>query len=198
MCFQRYFVVEKGILIYGKGPNEISRGKVHGSVDIGLSVISSKLKRKRIDIDAEEYIYHLKAKADETFNAWVKQLTVSAFSSFLPSATCKQSFFSFQVHRLYRQHILTYGIRSFNTSSSNTMENNIPHSKSASSPHDSLALNVAKTPSRLAAWLLDCGPGLDQAQRDGQHLQHQVHRLEQLLERMGHSGGGGDADSQVS
>lgn len=76
------------MLIYGKGPNEISKGKIHGSVDIGLSVISTKLKRRRIDIDAEEFIYHLKAKTDETFNAWVQQLTA---------------------HRLYRQHVLTYG-----------------------------------------------------------------------------------------
>jgi len=57
---QRYFVVDKGILIYAKGPGEIARGKHHASLDIGLSVISSKQKRRRIDIDAEEFIYHLK------------------------------------------------------------------------------------------------------------------------------------------
>lgn len=90
LILQRYFVLDKGILIYGKGPSDINRGKIHGSVDIGLSVISSKLKRRRIDIDAEEFIYHLKAKTEETFNSWVKQLTV---------------------HRLYRQHILTYGAK---------------------------------------------------------------------------------------
>lgn len=58
--FQRFFVVDKGILVYGKGPGDIARGKIHGSVDIGLSVVSTKAKRKRIDIDAEEFIYHLK------------------------------------------------------------------------------------------------------------------------------------------
>lgn len=87
---QRYFVLDKGILIYGKGPTEINRGKIHGSVDIGLSVISSKSKRRRIDIDAEEFIYHLKAKTEDAFVSWVKQLTI---------------------HRLYRQHILTYGAK---------------------------------------------------------------------------------------
>jgi hypothetical protein len=46
--------------VYGKGPGDIARGKIHGSVDIGLSVVSTKAKRKRIDIDAEEFIYHLK------------------------------------------------------------------------------------------------------------------------------------------
>lgn len=83
-------MLDKGILIYGKGPSDINRGKIHGSVDIGLSVISSKLKRRRIDIDAEEFIYHLKAKTQETFNTWVNQLTI---------------------HRLYRQHVLTYGAK---------------------------------------------------------------------------------------
>lgn len=85
---KRYFTIEKGILVYGKGPTEISKGKIHGSLDIGLSVISTKVKRRRIDIDAEEFIYHLKAKSDEVFTNWVQQLTA---------------------HRLYRQHILTYG-----------------------------------------------------------------------------------------
>lgn len=81
-------MIEKGILVYGKGPSDISKGKIHGSVDIGLSVITTKRKRKRIDIDAEEFIYHLKAKSEDTFTSWVQQLTT---------------------HRLYRQHILTYG-----------------------------------------------------------------------------------------
>jgi hypothetical protein len=49
--------------VYAKGPGDIARGKIHGSVDIGLSVISTKAKRKRIDIDAEEFIYHLKVGA---------------------------------------------------------------------------------------------------------------------------------------
>lgn len=57
---QRFFILDKGVLTYGKGPSEIARGKIHGQVDIGLSVISTKGKRKRIDIDADEFIHHLK------------------------------------------------------------------------------------------------------------------------------------------
>lgn len=90
VLLQRYFVLDKGILIYAKSPGDITRGKKHGSVDIGLSVISTKDKRRRIDIDAEEFIYHLKAKTVETFHCWVDQL---------------------KAHRLYRHHILTYGLR---------------------------------------------------------------------------------------
>lgn len=98
---KRFFVLNKGILIYGKNQNEINKGKIHGSVDIGLSVISSKLTGCRIDIDAEEFIYHLKAKTEDNFNAWLKQLTD---------------------HRLYRQHGLTYGSRAGIYSSSQTTE----------------------------------------------------------------------------
>lgn len=39
---------------------QMVRGKTLGSVDVGLSVISTKSQRRRIDIDAEEHIYHLK------------------------------------------------------------------------------------------------------------------------------------------
>jgi len=53
--------------VYAKGPGDIARGKIHGSVDIGLSVLSTKVKRKRIDIDAEEFIYHLKVSVHLLF-----------------------------------------------------------------------------------------------------------------------------------
>lgn len=74
--------------MYGKSPADIAKGKMHGTLDIGLSVISTKQKRRRIDIDAEEFIYHIKTKSDDVFNNWVRQLTA---------------------HRLFRQHMLTYG-----------------------------------------------------------------------------------------
>lgn len=61
--------------MYAKGPGDIARGKIHGSVDIGLSVLSTKAKRKRIDIDAEEFIYHIKVSA---FVLWS-----CAFNSFI-------------------------------------------------------------------------------------------------------------------
>lgn len=56
-------MLDKGILVYGKSPGDVARGKLHGSVDIGLSVISTKSKRKRLDIDAEEFIHHLKVSS---------------------------------------------------------------------------------------------------------------------------------------
>lgn len=41
---------------------QIQKGKVHGSIDVGLSVMSIKKKARRIDLDTEEHIYHLKVK----------------------------------------------------------------------------------------------------------------------------------------
>ncbi|KAL0626334.1 Oxysterol-binding protein-related protein 6 [Plecturocebus cupreus] len=61
----------------------IQKGKVHGSIDVGLSVMSIKKKARRIDLDTEEHIYHLKVKSQDWFDAWVSKL---------------------RHHRLYRQN----------------------------------------------------------------------------------------------
>lgn len=41
-------------------PLQITKGKVHGSIDVRLSVMSINKKAQRIDLDAEDNIYHLK------------------------------------------------------------------------------------------------------------------------------------------
>ena len=41
---------------------QIQRGKLHGSIDVGLSVMSVKKRARRIDLDTEEHIYHLKVR----------------------------------------------------------------------------------------------------------------------------------------
>ncbi|XP_045505598.1 oxysterol-binding protein-related protein 3-like isoform X5 [Colias croceus] len=87
---KRFFVVDAGILVYARSPTDVARGRLHGSVDVGLSVISAKARRRRIDIDADEFIYHLRAKTPDVFRTWLAVLTA---------------------HRLYRQHLLTFGAR---------------------------------------------------------------------------------------
>ncbi|XP_051574127.1 oxysterol-binding protein-related protein 3 isoform X4 [Myxocyprinus asiaticus] len=57
---KRFFYLDKGILKYGKCPADIEKGKLHGCIDVGLSVMAIKKKAKCIDLDAEENIYHLK------------------------------------------------------------------------------------------------------------------------------------------
>ena len=39
----RYFILETGVLIYGKTPSDIARGRTHGRIDVGLCVISAKV-----------------------------------------------------------------------------------------------------------------------------------------------------------
>ncbi|XP_054277187.1 oxysterol-binding protein-related protein 3-like isoform X2 [Macrosteles quadrilineatus] len=153
---KRYFVLDKGILVYGKSPGDVARGKIHGSVDIGLSVISTKSKRKRLDIDAEEFIHHLKAKQYEVFQQWVQQL--------------KQ-------HRLYRQHLLTYGTRDAILSDDNkNTPNNVHRTK--------LSPEVGREVPRLAAWLLEANPPLDMAARDLTQAQQSLAQLARLVEQL--------------
>ncbi|XP_032890918.1 oxysterol-binding protein-related protein 7 isoform X2 [Amblyraja radiata] len=71
---KRYFILEKGILKYAKTQQDILRGKLHGSINIGLSVMSINKKSKRIDLDAEENLYHLKVKSQDVFTTWVSKL----------------------------------------------------------------------------------------------------------------------------
>ncbi|XP_059510021.1 oxysterol-binding protein-related protein 3 isoform X4 [Stegostoma tigrinum] len=80
---KRYFFLDKGIMKYSKSQSDIEKGKLHGCIDVGLSVMSIKEKAKCIDIDTEEHIYHLKVKFKESFDDWVAKL---------------------RHHRLYRQN----------------------------------------------------------------------------------------------
>lgn len=88
---QRYFILEKGILKYSKAQQDVSerqdrvpemfplgpktrgvtkplllfqiqRGKLHGSLDVSLAVMSINKKSKRIDLDAGDNLYHLKVE----------------------------------------------------------------------------------------------------------------------------------------
>uniref|UniRef100_A0A8C0ATU2 Oxysterol-binding protein n=1 Tax=Buteo japonicus TaxID=224669 RepID=A0A8C0ATU2_9AVES len=71
---KRYFFLDRGILKYSKCRADIERGKLHGCIDVGLSVMSVKKSTKCIDLDTEEQIYHLKVKSQELFDEWVAKL----------------------------------------------------------------------------------------------------------------------------
>ncbi|XP_052029676.1 oxysterol-binding protein-related protein 3 isoform X3 [Apodemus sylvaticus] len=71
---KRFFCLEKGILKYAKSQTDIEREKLHGCIDVGLSVMSVKKSSKCIDLDTEEHIYHLKVKSEEAFDEWVSKL----------------------------------------------------------------------------------------------------------------------------
>ncbi|XP_075767305.1 oxysterol-binding protein-related protein 7 isoform X2 [Pelodiscus sinensis] len=71
---KRYFVLEEGILKYATTRQEVLKGKLHGSIDVRLSVMSINRKAQRVDLDTEENIYHLKSKSPELFASWVAKL----------------------------------------------------------------------------------------------------------------------------
>ncbi|KAG5855109.1 oxysterol-binding protein-related protein 7 isoform X3 [Anguilla rostrata] len=72
---KRYFVLDKGILKYSKTPQDIARGKLHGSLDVSLAVMSINQKSKRIDLDAGHSLYHVKAKTQDLFYIWATKLS---------------------------------------------------------------------------------------------------------------------------
>lgn len=179
---KRYFLVDKGILIYAKSPVAVARGKLHGSVDIGLSVISTKSKRRRLDIDAEEFIYHLKAKTHETFVKWVDQL---------------------KVHRLYRQHVLTFGSSSregtltFSAGHSSPAQPKIPLTppereardgslprgvKLCSSPPSNVLLPGSS--GRISNWVVDAQSTLESLSRELSQAGQTITQLNRLLEQI--------------
>nr|XP_012307303.1 oxysterol-binding protein-related protein 7 isoform X1 [Aotus nancymaae]XP_012307304.1 oxysterol-binding protein-related protein 7 isoform X1 [Aotus nancymaae]XP_012307305.1 oxysterol-binding protein-related protein 7 isoform X1 [Aotus nancymaae]XP_012307306.1 oxysterol-binding protein-related protein 7 isoform X1 [Aotus nancymaae] len=91
---KRYFVLEDGILHYATTRQDITKGKLHGSIDVRLSVMSINKKAQRIDLDTEDNIYHLKIKSQDLFQSWVAQLRAHRLAhrldmprSTLPSTT---------------------------------------------------------------------------------------------------------------
>uniref|UniRef100_A0A665UC59 Oxysterol-binding protein n=1 Tax=Echeneis naucrates TaxID=173247 RepID=A0A665UC59_ECHNA len=70
---KRFFLLDKGILKYSKTQQDIQRGKLHGSLDVSVAVMSINKKSKRIDLDAGDNLYHLKV-ADIMQFAWILEL----------------------------------------------------------------------------------------------------------------------------
>uniref|UniRef100_A0A674DNI8 Oxysterol-binding protein n=1 Tax=Salmo trutta TaxID=8032 RepID=A0A674DNI8_SALTR len=50
------------------------KGKLHGSLDVSLAVMSINKKSNRIDLDGGDYLYHLKAKNNDLFYIWLTKL----------------------------------------------------------------------------------------------------------------------------
>ncbi|XP_036004531.1 oxysterol-binding protein-related protein 6 isoform X2 [Fundulus heteroclitus] len=71
---KRYFLLERGILKYSKTQQDVQKGKLHGSLDISMAVMSVNKKSKRIDLDAGDNLYHLKAKSSDIFYIWLTKL----------------------------------------------------------------------------------------------------------------------------
>ncbi|MFT7796350.1 oxysterol-binding protein-related protein 7 [Arapaima gigas] len=73
---KRYFVLDKGVLRYAKTQQDITKGKLHGSLDVSLAVMAINKKSKRIDLDTGDSLYHIKAKNQDLLYIWVTKLCV--------------------------------------------------------------------------------------------------------------------------
>nr|XP_014427196.1 oxysterol-binding protein-related protein 6 isoform X6 [Pelodiscus sinensis] len=177
---KRFFVLDNGMLKYSKSPIDIQKGKVHGSIDVGLSVMSIKKKARRIDLDTEEHIYHLKVKSQDSFDAWVSKL---------------------RHHRLYRQNEIVRSPRdaSFHIFPSASTTESSPAANVAAldgkgpqnsfpwqSPipcSNSLPATYTTGQSKVVAWLQD-SEEMDRCAEDLAHCQSNLVELSKLLQNL--------------
>ncbi|XP_070587935.1 oxysterol-binding protein-related protein 6 isoform X1 [Erythrolamprus reginae] len=177
---KRFFVLDNGMLKYSKSPIETQKGKVHGSIDVGLSVMSIKKKARRIDLDTEEHIYHLKVKSQDSFDAWVSKL---------------------RHHRLYRQNEIVRSPRdasfhifpSTSTTESSpatnatvletkVSQNNFPWQPSIPCS-SSLPETCTTGQSKVVAWLQE-SEEMDKCAEDLAHCQSNLVKLSKILQNL--------------
>ncbi|XP_038136138.1 oxysterol-binding protein-related protein 6 isoform X2 [Cyprinodon tularosa] len=181
---KRFFVLDNGILKYSKTPIDIQRGKLHGSIDVGLSVMSIKKRARRIDLDTEEHIYHLKVKSQDIFDAWVSKL---------------------RHHRLYRQNEIVRSpreptMRTFPPSAAieppqppPNVVNETKQAKSSSLPwqpaapssssNSSLQASYSNGQSRVVAWLHE-SEEMDKCAEELARCQSNLTELSRLLQSL--------------
>ncbi|CAL1600027.1 unnamed protein product [Knipowitschia caucasica] len=164
---KRYFILETGILRYSKSQHDVSRGRVQGSLDVSHAVMSINKKSNRIDLDAGDILYHMKAKNHELFYIWVTKL---------------------QAHRSYKKNEaaqLNSGL--FMSSLSLIQTNGIASSVNLTAP------NAPKPPSpysavnsKVSAWLQQshapetCAQELNRCHLDLSELNRLIQRLQVL------------------
>nr|XP_028604430.1 oxysterol-binding protein-related protein 6 isoform X3 [Podarcis muralis] len=177
---KRFFVLDNGMLKYSKSPIDTQKGKVHGSIDVGLSVMSIKKKARRIDLDTEEHIYHLKVKSQDSFDAWVSRL---------------------RHHRLYRQNEIVRSPRdagfhifpSASTTESSpaanvaaleakVAQNNFPWQPSITCSN-SLPATCTTGQSKVVAWLQD-SEEMDRCAEDLTLCQSNLVELSKILQNL--------------
>uniref|UniRef100_A0AAY4EXK5 PH domain-containing protein n=1 Tax=Denticeps clupeoides TaxID=299321 RepID=A0AAY4EXK5_9TELE len=164
---KRFFVLDNGILKYSKSPIDIQKGKLHGSIDVGLSVMSIKKRARRIDLDTEEHIYHLKVKSQDVFDAWVSKL---------------------RHHRLYRQNEIVRSprdasLRTFPPTSNmdSPQPSSLPWQPAVCS--SSLPPSYSNGQSKVAAWLQE-SEEMDKCAEELAHCQSSLMELSRLLQSL--------------
>uniref|UniRef100_A0AAQ4S365 Oxysterol-binding protein n=1 Tax=Gasterosteus aculeatus aculeatus TaxID=481459 RepID=A0AAQ4S365_GASAC len=178
---KRFFVLDNGILKYSKSPIDIQKGKLHGSIDVGLSVMSIKKRARRIDLDTEEHIYHLKVKSQDIFDAWVSKL---------------------RHHRLYRQNEIVRSpreatMRTFpppaakespkpapsEVREAKAKPSSLPWQPVAPSSNSSLPASYSNGQSKVVAWLQE-SEEMDKCAEELARCQSNLTELSRLLQSL--------------
>ncbi|XP_026074366.1 oxysterol-binding protein-related protein 6-like isoform X6 [Carassius auratus] len=169
---KRFFILDNGILKYSKSPVDIQKGKLHGSIDVGLSVMSIKKRARRIDLDTEEHIYHLKVKSPDVFDIWVCKL---------------------RHHRLFRQNEIVRSprdatLRTFPPSASAESPQNTSSSAHQNKGKPStlpwqLPASCSNGQSKVAAWLQE-SEEMDKCSEELAYCQSSLLELSQLLQSL--------------
>uniref|UniRef100_A0AAX7VA97 Oxysterol-binding protein n=1 Tax=Astatotilapia calliptera TaxID=8154 RepID=A0AAX7VA97_ASTCA len=171
---KRFFVLDNGILKYSKSPIDIQKGKLHGSIDVGLSVMSIKKRARRIDLDTEEHIYHLKVKSQDIFDAWVSKL---------------------RHHRLYRQNEIVRSprdatMRTFPPSAAMdspqptpAVVNEVKPAAPSNSSTSSLPASYSNGQSKVVAWLQE-SEEMDKCAEELARCQSNLTELSRLLQSL--------------
>ncbi|XP_071942527.1 oxysterol-binding protein-related protein 6-like [Antedon mediterranea] len=167
---KRYFVLEKGMLTYGKTVAELQKGKIHGTIDIGTSVINTEKeedkKARRIDIDNEEFLYHLKSTSHEEFLAWKEHL---------------------QKHQTYRKRFLASKRESkmfsveANTPTSNVTLKALTLEKRRQTLKKQQSSRLLSNQERVAMWVRDTS-ALDVCQKDLSDAEDTIVELSNILQ----------------
>nr|XP_028605502.1 oxysterol-binding protein-related protein 3 isoform X7 [Podarcis muralis] len=176
---KRCFFLDKGILKYAKSPADIARGKLHGCIDVGLSVMSVKKSTKCIDLDTEEHIYHLKAKSQEVFDEWVAKL---------------------RHHRMYRQNEISMFPHDINNhffpasasvtdSVTGFLESTASRKRGSMTQQNSLqtgssmSFSCSNNDSRIPPWL-QSSEDMERCSKDLSHCHNYLLEMSQLLQSM--------------
>eukprot|EP00058_Branchiostoma_floridae_P019892 XP_002605382.1 hypothetical protein BRAFLDRAFT_74202 [Branchiostoma floridae] len=163
---KRFFVLEKGFLKYAKRLQSVQRGKLHGSIDVGLSVMSIMKDARRIDLDTEDSIYHLKLKSHDLFNIWVSKL---------------------REHRLWRQNEIASGGSDSKYNSdvfSTPLSPETPpliRNRRLSMPRTMSRSSSALGQGRVAAWLME-SEAMEQCNKELSSVQTKVYQLNSILQ----------------
>ncbi|XP_078700703.1 oxysterol-binding protein-related protein 6-like isoform X3 [Branchiostoma floridae x Branchiostoma belcheri] len=165
---KRFFVLEKGFLKYAKRLQSVQRGKLHGSIDVGLSVMSIMKDARRIDLDTEDSIYHLKLKSHDLFNIWVSKL---------------------REHRLWRQNEIASGGSDSKYNSdvfSTPLSPETPpliRNRRLSMPRTMSRSSSALGQGRVAAWLME-SEAMEQCNKELSSVQTKVYQLNSILQEL--------------